>query len=567
MISTNDLALVLTSKSKYEAAFNCGDLNFVLLPNVEVTYFDDSSELPDRINRERMKNADLWIIFGKDDTNDHPSTSDIINNLILSLTNQDKLSVKTLRFHFMYGCGCVTTSFILKKLFQEVNLFSWIKCTSIFFWNINLSEISNPSNRWLNMVLADETSSLTFEQCTIDGLRITASELGSGTLSLKEISIIGPFSIKSGIIVLNSNLSKPTKKDPVIKVLNANRVFEEYSCNFIPETSSTMRIELNTELFPSPWPQPPVPQSKPQLSRVQQLASQSRAQQLASQSRAQQLASQSRAQQLASQSRVQQPVSQSQPQVTDEKYIENVLSLILTDKWGNVSSYKHPLHHSKAKICYFGKSSNLPNEINEVTDKTELEIVFSTDTLKILDNFHTKFMNLSKHLKVLKLSLDFSMCDEVVTSSVIQHDLFSKKFLFSKITYSYIVWKGVRLDISPVLDVVVNDDTIIDFKNCKIGGEIWLSVKKQRNGQEEFPQIRIQISPSSYLEKHIHLVSDKPNFPLDNIFVISRNAQGLYELPSRKIRGKPKTILDIVFNGSANLGNFQEQYDCCVPMI
>jgi hypothetical protein len=60
MIFTDDLALVLTSKSKYDTAFNCGELEFVLSQKMEVRYFDDSSELPDKIkNKERMEKGRL----------------------------------------------------------------------------------------------------------------------------------------------------------------------------------------------------------------------------------------------------------------------------------------------------------------------------------------------------------------------------------------------------------------------------------------------------------------------------------------------------------------------------
>jgi hypothetical protein len=560
MIFTNNLALVLTSKSKYEAAFNCGDLEFVLSQKMEVRYFDDSSELPDRIkNKERMKNAALWIIFGKDDTNNHDLTDKITSNLILRFKNQEKLSVRTLRFHFMYGCGCVTTSFILKKLFQDVNIFKWIQCTSIFFWNINLSEISNPSKRWLNMVLADETSSLTFEQCTIDGLRITASELGSGILSLEDISIIGPFFIQSGIIVLNSNLSKPMKKHPVIKVLNANRVFEEHPCNFIPETSSTMRIELNTELFPSPWPQLPVPQPKPQPPRVQQPVLQPKPQPL----RVQQPVLQPKPQPL----RVQQPVLQPWPQPFNETDIENVLSLILTCRNGDVSSYRNRMRcPNKATLIQFGKSTNLPNEINESMDKTELQIVFATYKSDILDNFHKKLRGL-KNLNVSKLSLDFSMCDNAMISSVISHGLFCGDSLFSKITYSHIVWKGVRLDmVSPFLNIVVIKDIVIDFENCKIG-EIRLSIP-EKEGQQGHSLIKIRIYPPFYLEGgFIRLKSNQPKFPIKNLLIMAQNAQEqMYPLDGRKYYSDNSKTLNIKFDDSFELGEFPKQYDCCVPI-
>jgi hypothetical protein len=152
----------------------------------------------------------------------------------------------------MYDCGCGTTSHILQRFFQVTPIFKWLQCTSIFFWNINLSEIPYPSNRWLNMVLADEVSSLTFHQCTIEGLHITASESNSRMLSLKEILIIGPFSIKYEIIVPNLELPEY----PVIKVLNYNGVFNEYlSYSFILK-DSLKHIQLNTEFFPSPWPRP-----------------------------------------------------------------------------------------------------------------------------------------------------------------------------------------------------------------------------------------------------------------------------------------------------------------------
>jgi hypothetical protein len=314
-------------------------------------------------------------------------------------------------------------------------------------------------------------------------------------------------------------------------VLNANRVFEEYSCNFIPETSLTMRIELNTELFPSPWPQPPVHQSMIQ------------------------------------------PVPQPWPQPLKDTDIKNVLSMILTDKPKDVSSYQSRMPHpKKMMLIQFNQSSNLPTYINESMDQMELQIVFATDKSNILDNFHTKFMNLLNHPKVPKLSLDFSMCDDAVTSNVIRHNLFnnnlirdglfSEKFLLNAIIYSHIVWKGVRLNTcDPSLKVVVIEDIVIDFENCKIG-EILLFIRKQK-GQQGFPRIRIRIYPPFYLEKRINLESDQSKFPIENLDIIAQDAQGqMHKLPGFYNYTDSGT-LNIRFHGPLK-SEFQKQSDCCV---